>query len=76
MALTLRWLLDQIMRRSRSRQGKWGKVGFALPTLRLLKKQGANLYCWSSGGADYAQKSAAEFSIADIFTAFPATSHD
>ena len=38
--------------------------------LKTLKKQGANLYCWSSGGADYAQKSAAEFSIADIFTAF------
>jgi predicted HAD superfamily phosphohydrolase YqeG len=38
--------------------------------LKNLKKKGANLYCWSSGGADYAQKSAAEFSIADIFTAF------
>ncbi|WP_069472292.1 hypothetical protein [Candidatus Marithrix sp. Canyon 246] len=38
--------------------------------LKTLKNQGANLYCWSSGGADYAQKSAAEFSIADIFTAF------
>jgi len=38
--------------------------------LKTLKKQGANIYCWSSGGADYAQKSAAEFGIADIFTAF------
>jgi len=44
--------------------------------LKTLKKQGANIYCWSSGGADYAQKSATEFGIADIFTAFPATSPD
>jgi len=44
--------------------------------LKTLKKQGANIYCWSSGGADYAKKSATEFGIADIFTAFPARSHD
>lgn len=38
--------------------------------LKTLKKQGAHLYCWSSGGADYAQKSAEEFGIAELFTAF------
>ncbi len=38
--------------------------------LKELKKQGANLYCWSAGGTDYAKKSAEEFGLADIFTAF------
>ena len=38
--------------------------------LKELKKQGAQLYCWSSGGADYAKKSADEFGIVDIFIAF------
>ncbi|OQY50849.1 MAG: hypothetical protein DRR08_12540 [Candidatus Parabeggiatoa sp. nov. 2] len=38
--------------------------------LKALKKQGAQLYCWSSGGADYAKKSAEEFGIADLFIAF------
>jgi len=38
--------------------------------LKNLKKEGAVLYCWSSGGADYAQQSAQEFKIANLFTAF------
>jgi len=38
--------------------------------LKALKKQGAQLYCWSSGGADYAKKSAEEFGLKDIFRAF------
>lgn len=38
--------------------------------VRALKKQGADLYCWSSGGADYAQRSAIELGISDCFTAF------
>ena len=38
--------------------------------IRLLKDQGAILYCWSSGGADYARKSAEEFGISDCFIAF------
>lgn len=38
--------------------------------VRALKAQGAVLYCWSSGGADYAQRSAEEFGIADCFEAF------
>ncbi len=42
-------------------------------TIKLLKipyEQGAELYCWSSGGADYARNSAIEFGIENIFTAF------
>lgn len=38
--------------------------------IRQLKEQGAELYCWSSGGAAYAKASAEEFGIADCFTAF------
>lgn len=38
--------------------------------IRELKAQGAVLYCWSSGGAEYAQQSAEEFGIADCFVAF------
>jgi len=38
--------------------------------LKNLKKDGAILFCWSSGGADYAQQSAEEFGIANLFTAF------
>lgn len=38
--------------------------------IRELKQQGAYLYCWSSGGAEYARASAEEFSIGDCFLAF------
>ena len=38
--------------------------------IRDLKEQGAVLYCWSSGGAEYAKQSAAEFGIADCFVGF------
>ncbi|MGC3988828.1 MAG: DUF705 domain-containing protein [Chthoniobacteraceae bacterium] len=38
--------------------------------IRDLKAQGAILYCWSSGGADYARQSAEEFGIADCFENF------
>jgi predicted HAD superfamily phosphohydrolase YqeG len=35
-----------------------------------LKEEGATLYCWSSGGADYARQSAQEFGIEDCFVGF------
>src|SRR5262245_52843953 len=35
-----------------------------------LKRAGADLYCWSSGGAAYAEESARELGIAECFTAF------
>ena len=38
--------------------------------IRWLKEQGAILYCWSSGGADYARQSTEEFGIEDCFVDF------
>jgi predicted HAD superfamily phosphohydrolase YqeG len=38
--------------------------------LRSMHQQGARLYCWSAGGAEYAQRSAEEFGLADCFVAF------
>lgn len=38
--------------------------------IRALKEQGAQMYCWSSGGAEYAQPSARECGIEDCFVAF------
>jgi phosphoserine phosphatase len=42
----------------------------AVRHVRDLKQQGAELYCWSSGGAEYARRSAEELGVADCFTAF------
>jgi hypothetical protein len=38
--------------------------------VRELHASGAVLYCWSSGGANYARDSASELGMADLFTAF------
>ncbi|CBN58565.1 MULTISPECIES: hypothetical protein [Kamptonema] len=38
--------------------------------IKELKKEGAKLYCWSSGGAEYAKNTARELGILDIFEAF------
>ena len=38
--------------------------------VRQLHAEGAVLYCWSAGGAEYARRSAEEFGLADCFTAF------
>ena len=38
--------------------------------IRDLKSQGAVMYCWSSGGGNYAKESAKEFGIEDCFEAF------
>lgn len=38
--------------------------------IRNLFEQGAHLYCWSTGGAAYAEASAREFGIHDCFLAF------
>ncbi|GAB4460448.1 MAG: hypothetical protein OHK0029_24460 [Armatimonadaceae bacterium] len=38
--------------------------------VRAMYVQGCELYCWSSGGAEYARTSAAELGIADCFIAF------
>lgn len=38
--------------------------------IRKLYQQGAILYCWSSGGAEYARSSAEEFNVGDCFMGF------
>ena len=38
--------------------------------VRTLNEQGATLFCWSSGGAEYARLSASEFGIEDCFVGF------
>jgi len=38
--------------------------------VRALAQAGVELYCWSSGGADYARICATEFGIVDCFRAF------
>lgn len=38
--------------------------------IRELHQSGAHLYCWSSGGAEYAQASAQEFGLGKCFLAF------
>jgi hypothetical protein len=38
--------------------------------VRTLADQGATLYCWSSGGADYAREVAIELGLHDLFVAF------
>ncbi len=42
----------------------------AIGRIRQLHEQGAQLYCWSSGGAEYAKSSAEESGIAGCFVAF------
>ncbi|ULH16470.1 hypothetical protein MF271_07785 [Deinococcus sp. KNUC1210] len=42
----------------------------AIRHVRALFQQGAHLYCWSSGGAEYARASAEECELADCFRAF------
>jgi predicted HAD superfamily phosphohydrolase YqeG len=38
--------------------------------VRDLHAQGAVLFCWSAGGAEYAKRSAEELEIAQCFSAF------
>lgn len=38
--------------------------------VRELHESGATLYCWSSGGADYARESAVEVGLVHCFAAF------
>jgi hypothetical protein len=41
-----------------------------IKVVRQLKAQGAILYCWSSGGSDYACASAKEFGLEDCFVGY------
>ena len=42
----------------------------AIAAVRRLHESGAELYCWSSGGAAYARASAAECGLEACFVAF------
>ncbi|NTY02249.1 DUF705 domain-containing protein [Deinococcus sp. JMULE3] len=42
----------------------------AIAHVRELAAQGSELYCWSSGGAEYARDSAREVGLEGMFTAF------
>lgn len=54
----------------RSAGGKRIPVPSVVQHVRDLHAQGATLYCWSAGGADYARRSAEEFGILACFTVF------
>jgi predicted HAD superfamily phosphohydrolase YqeG len=45
-------------------------VPSAIQHVRDLAEQGAELYCWSSGGATYARASAEEVGLIACFSAF------
>jgi hypothetical protein len=38
--------------------------------VRLLSQRGVDLYCWSSGGAEYARTSAIELSLESCFIGY------
>ena len=38
--------------------------------VRALKEEGWELYCWSSGGGDYARATAKELGLSDCFVGF------
>lgn len=52
----------------------FGSKRIPMPTVirhvRELKEEGADLFAWSSGGAEYARQSAEELGLVDCFTAF------
>jgi beta-phosphoglucomutase-like phosphatase (HAD superfamily) len=41
-----------------------------IKVVRQLKAEGIILYCWSSGGSDYARASAKEFGLEDCFVGY------
>ncbi len=45
-------------------------MGHMVSLVRSLKARGAQLYCWSSGGAAYARSAAAEVGLEECFEAF------
>jgi hypothetical protein len=54
----------------RSYSTKRMPISKSIDYIKKMKEQGATLYCWSSGGAEYARRSAEELGIAEIFSAF------
>jgi hypothetical protein len=58
---------DTLIRSSGSRRIPMASV---VEQVRLLHAEGAMLYCWSTGGADYARASAIELGLEGCFVAF------
>lgn len=54
----------------RSHGAKRIPIPMVIKHVRSLFEQGAELFCWSSGGADYARDSAFEVGLGDCFKAF------
>ena len=54
----------------RSADGKRMPISAAVRAVVRLKAAGADLYLWSSGGADYCRTVAEELGISECFTAF------
>jgi hypothetical protein len=54
----------------RSTGAKRIPIPSAIQHVRALHDQGGALYCWSSGGAEYARQSAAEVGLEHCFIAF------
>jgi predicted HAD superfamily phosphohydrolase YqeG len=54
----------------RSASSKHIPIPSVIGAVRALKDKGAVLYCWSSGGEEYARRVAEECGIADCFRAF------
>jgi predicted HAD superfamily phosphohydrolase YqeG len=45
-------------------------IANVIDQVRRLHARGFSLYCWSTGGAEYAQRIATELGVAACFTAF------
>ncbi|BAT53469.1 hypothetical protein NOS3756_24300 [Nostoc sp. NIES-3756] len=54
----------------RTFSGKRIRIPSTINHIKELKQQNAVLYCWSSGGAEYAKMVAEELGISEIFAAF------
>mgnify|MGYP001565353870 CR=1 FL=1 len=45
-------------------------IPMAIERVRALHKEGALLYLWSTGGAEYAKETAAELGLSELFAGF------
>jgi len=54
----------------RSAGSKRIPIPAVIQNVRELHAEGADLYCWSAGGAEYARASAEEFGVAHCFKGF------
>jgi predicted HAD superfamily phosphohydrolase YqeG len=45
-------------------------IALVVECVKGLRQAGATLYCWSTGGAEYAREAAHELGLGDCFVAF------